>query len=237
MTEALYLDNAYLKEWTATIESVKDGKYIVLDKTAFYPKGGGQPYDKGTISKDGESYKVEYVGKFSGKISHEVDKDGLKKDDQVKCQLDWERRYNLMKMHTAAHILSNIIYNRFDAKITGNQLGVDKTRMDFSMEEYAPEKYQEVIEKANQIIKKDLQVSVYYISREDIKDHPELNRLTVGLPKNIERIRVVKIGNIDEQADGGTHVNHLGEIGKIELLKTDNKGKDNRRIYFSLKNQ
>ncbi|TXT59882.1 MAG: Alanyl-tRNA editing protein AlaX-M [Promethearchaeota archaeon] len=237
MTEALYLDNAYLKEWNATIESVKDGKYIVLDKTAFYPKGGGQPYDKGTISKEGETYNVEYVGKFSGKISHEVDKDGLKKGDQVKCQLDWERRYNLMKMHTAAHILSNIIYNRFDAKITGNQLGVDKTRMDFSMEEYVPEKYQKVIEKANQIIEKDLPVSVYYISREDIKEHPELNRLTVGLPKNIKRIRVVKIGNIDEQADGGTHVNHLGEIGKIKLLKTDNKGKDNRRIYFSLKNQ
>jgi misacylated tRNA(Ala) deacylase len=234
MTDALYFEDAYLKKWSATVESVKDGKYIVLDQTAFYPKGGGQPYDKGSIIKNGESYNVVYVGKFSGKISHEVDKGGLKKGDKVECNLNWERRYALMRAHTAAHLISNIIYNRFDSKITGNRLGVEKSRMDFSMENYDPEKLENVIEEANKIIERDLPVKIYYISRDEIKENPELNRLTVGIPKSVKKVRVVKIGDIDEQADGGTHVKHLSEIGRIKLLKTENKGKNNRRLYFTL---
>ncbi len=234
MTDALYFEDAYLKEWSANVESVKDGKYIVLDQTAFYPKGGGQPYDKGNIIKNGESFNVVYVGKFSGEISHEVDKKGLKKGDIVECKLNWDRRYALMRAHTAAHLISNIIYNRFGSKITGNRLGVEKSRMDFSMENYDPEKLKEVIKEVNNIIDRDLAVKIYYISRDEIKENPELNRLTVGIPKSVKRVRVVKIGEIDEQADGGTHVKHLSEVGRIKLLKTENKGKNNRRLYFTL---
>jgi misacylated tRNA(Ala) deacylase len=106
--------------------------------------------------------------------------------------------------------------------------------MDFSMENYNPEKLEEVIEETNNIIERDLPVKIYYISRDEIKENPELNRLTVGIPKSVKKVRVVKIGDIDEQADGGTHVKHLSEIGRVKLLKTENKGKNNRRLYFTL---
>jgi len=235
MTEALYMNDSYLKKWDAKIISVKDGKYIILDKTAFYPKGGGQPWDEGYIMKNGEQFKVVYVGKFSGDISHEVDKPGLKEGDMVSCELDWERRYTYMRYHTASHLISNILYRRADAKITGNQIEMDKTRMDFSMVDYSPDKLKQFVDEANEIIKKNLPVSVDYMSRTEVLNKPELARLAMGLPGDIKEFRIVKIGDIDEQVDGGTHVKNLTEIGEIEVTKTVNKGKNNRRMYFVLK--
>ncbi len=234
MARALYMDDSYLKSWNAKVVSVADDKYVVLDKTAFYPKGGGQPSDEGFIIKDNQKFKVVYVGKFSGKISHEVDKPGLKEGEQVSCELDWERRYTFMRYHTASHLISNILYRRADAKITGNQIELDKTRMDFSMQDYSPEKLRTFVEEANNIIEKDLPITIDYMAREEVLGKPELARLAVGLPKNIKEFRIVRIGDIDEQVDGGTHINHLKEIGKIEVTKTVNKGKSNRRMYFIL---
>ena len=140
-----------------------------------------------------------------------------------------------MRHHTACHLLSNILYKKTDAKITGNQIETDKSRMDFSMTDYSPEKLRDFVEEANVIIEKDLPVSVDYMTRDDVMEKPELARLAIGLPKNITEFRIVRIGDIDEQVDGGTHVNHLGEIGTIEMIKTVNKGKNNRRMYFILK--
>jgi misacylated tRNA(Ala) deacylase len=235
MPRALYMDDSYLKSWDTKVTSVKDGKYITLDTTAFYPKGGGQLWDEGYIIKGNEKFKVVYVGKFSGKISHEVDKSGLKEGDEVSCELDWERRYTYMRYHTASRLISNILYRRANAKITGNQIELYKTRMDFSMKDYSPDKLRTYVDEANQIIEQDLPITVDYMSRENVLGKPELARLAVGLPDNIKEFRIVKIGDIDEQVDGGTHINHLKEIGKIEITKTVNKGKDNRRIYFILK--
>ncbi len=235
MARALYMDDSYLKSWNATVTSVTDEKFIVLDTSAFYPKGGGQPWDEGFIIKGNEKYRVVYVGKFSGNISHEVDKPGLKEGDEVSCELDWERRYTFMRHHTASHLISNILYNRADAKITGNQIEMDKARMDFSMIDYSPEKLRAYVEEANNYIEQDAPIAVEYMSREEVLGKPELARLAVGLPKNISEFRIVKIGSIDTQVDGGTHVNNLSEIGKIEVIKTVNKGKNNRRMYFVLK--
>ncbi|TFG26229.1 MAG: alanyl-tRNA editing protein [Promethearchaeota archaeon] len=235
MTEALYMNDSYLKKWTAKIVNVKDDKYIVLDKTAFYPQGGGQPWDEGYIIKNGQKFKIIYVGKFSGKISHEVEKPGLKEGDEVTCELNWNRRYTFMRYHTACHLISNVLYKHTNAKITGNQIELDKTRIDFSMEDYSPEKLKAFVEEANNIIESDLTVTIDYKTREEVLKNPELARLTKGLPKAIKKLRIIKIGNIDEQVDGGTHVNHLKEIGKIEIIKTANKGKNNRRMYFILK--
>lgn len=229
------MDDSYLKSWNAKVTSVKDGKFIVLDKTAFYPKGGGQNWDEGFIIKDDEKFKVVYVGKFSGEISHEVDKPGLQKGDEVSCELDWNRRYAYMRYHTASHLISNILYRKADAKITGNQIEMDKTRMDFSMVDYSPEKLRVYVDEANDIIEQNLPISVDYMSRQEVLGKPELARLAVGLPENLKEFRIVKIGDIDKQVDGGTHVNHLSEIGKIEIIKTVNKGKNNRRMYFILK--
>jgi misacylated tRNA(Ala) deacylase len=235
MMEALYMNDSYLKSWTAKVISVKDGQFVVLDKTAFYPNGGGQPWDEGYIYKNDEKFKVVYVGKFSGNISHEVDKVGLKEGDEVFCELDWKRRYTLMRHHTAAHLLSAIIFKKFNAKITGNQLGIDKSRMDFSMKDYSIEKLHASVNEANEIIEKDLSITTYNIAREEALQKAELTHLAKGLPENVKEVRIVKIGNVDEQADAGTHVKHLKEIGQIQLLKTDNKGKNNRRMYFILK--
>ncbi|MEJ2293944.1 MAG: alanyl-tRNA editing protein [Candidatus Lokiarchaeota archaeon] len=234
MTDALYMNDAYLKEWDANIVKVKDDKYVVLDKSAFYPRGGGQPCDEGSISRNQDIFKVIYVGKFSGDISHEVDKPGLKIGDKVHCKLDWERRYTFMRYHTASHLLSNILYSKADAKITGNQIGLDKTRMDFSMEDYAPEKLINFVDEANRIIVKDAPITIDYMSRDEVMGKPELARLAMGLPEKIKEFRIVKIGDIDEQVDGGTHIKNLSEIGKIEVIKTVNKGKNNRRVYFVL---
>lgn len=236
MARALYMDDSYLKSWNAKVVSVSDNKYVVLDRTAFYPKGGGQPCDTGMIlSKDNQKFKVVYVGKFSGKISHEVDKPGLKEGDEVQCEIDWERRYTYMRYHTASHLISNILYKRADAKITGNQIELDKTRMDFSMQDYSPEKLRAFVEEANNIIEQDLPITIDYMTRDEVLGKPELARLAIGLPEKIKEFRIVRIGNIDEQVDGGTHISHLKEIGKIEVSKTVNKGKNNRRMYFILK--
>lgn len=235
MTDALYMNDSYLKEWEAKILKVTDEKFILLDKTAFYPKSGGQPWDEGIITKNGENFKVVYVGKFSGEISHEVDKSGLFEGDLVSCEIDWDRRYKYMRSHTACHLISNILYRKANAKITGNQIGLEKNRMDFSMENYSPEKLKAFLDEANEIIQQDLPVTVDYMTREDVLKKPELARLAVGLPKNLQEFRIVRIGNIDEQVDGGTHINHLKEIGTIELTKTVNKGAKNRRMYFTIK--
>jgi len=235
MTEALYMKDAYLKKWEAKVVSVKDDKFIVLDKTAFYPKGGGQPWDEGFIIKDGEKFKVVYVGKFAGEISHEVEKPGLKEGEHVSCEIDWERRYTYMRYHTACHLVSNVLYRKANAKITGNQIELNKARMDFSMEDYSPEKLLIFVEESNEIIKKNLPITIETMSRAAVLEEPELARLAVGLPKNLQEFRIVKIGDIDKQVDGGTHVNSLNEIGKIEMTKTINKGKSNRRLYFILK--
>ncbi|MBY8988389.1 MAG: alanyl-tRNA editing protein [Candidatus Lokiarchaeota archaeon] len=235
MTEALYMKDSYLKKWDAKVVAVKDDKYVILDKTAFYPKGGGQPWDEGYLNKDTEKYKIVYVGKFSGEISHEVEIPGLKKGDIVSCELDWERRYTYMRYHTACHLVSNLLFRRANAKITGNQIELDKARMDFSMEDYSPEKLRTYIEESNEIIKQDLPVTIETMSRADVLKEPELARLAIGLPKDLQEFRIVKIGDIDKQVDGGTHVNTLLEIGEIEMTKTVNKGKNNRRLYFILK--
>jgi len=226
MTDALYMSDSYLKKWDAKVVDVKDGKYITLNQTAFYPKGGGQPWDEGYIIKNGEKFKVVYVGKFAGEISHEVDKPGLQEGDTVSCEIDWERRYTYMRYHTACHLVSNLLFRRANAKITGNQIELDKARMDFSMEDYSPEKLRTFVKESNEIIKQNLPITIETMSRAAVLEEPELARLAVGLPKNLQEFRIVKIGEIDKQVDGG---------GEIEIIKTVNKGKNNRRLYFVLK--
>lgn len=234
--EELYLKDSYLKEFTSTVKEVTDGKFIVLDQTAFYPASGGQPYDEGVmVNEHGEKFKVIYVGKFSGKISHEVDKLGLKIGDKVECKIDWDRRYKLMRLHTATHILSEVLYREESAIITGGQMGLEKSRMDFSLENYDLEKIKSHIDKANEIIGKDLPVSVEFLPREEAMKLPKLSKLAKGISDSLKIIRIVNIGDFDVQADGGTHVKSTKEIGKLEFMRCDNKGKNNRRVYYKLK--
>ena len=215
----LYLNDPYLREWDAKVQDVGKEKYIVLDKTAFYPQGGGQPHDTGVMVSGGKEYTVVFVGKFSGQISHEVDTPGLKAGDKVSCKLDWDRRYRLMRMHTAAHLISQALHVETGAFITGNQLGLEKSRIDYSLEDYDPEKLNEYEKKVNGVIEKNLEITFKNVSREDALKDPTLFKLAKGFPEEIREIRIVSIGDYDIQADGGCHVKTTREVGKIRFLK------------------
>ena len=234
MAKALYLEDSYLKECDSTIVSVKDGKYVVLDQTIFYPKGGGQPWDTGKIIKEKEVINVVYVGKFSGEISHEVDWAGLKDGDRVHCTLNWDRRYRLMRSHTAAHVFASLLCTGTGALVTGNQLEEDKIRFDFSLEKFEPEILEEYIGKANELFRKDIPVKWYELPREEALKIPGVIKMAEAFPPDIPRLRIVEVVGVDKQADGGTHVRNLREVGQIKALKTENKGKNNRRVYFTL---
>ena len=237
MSKALYLDDSYLKEFEAEVVSVKDGKYVVLDKTAFYPKSGGQPHDTGTFTRisDNKEFNVVFAGKFSGEISHEVSEEGLQQRDKIKARIDWDKRYKLMRMHTAAHILSGVFHKESGALITGNQLDLEKSRIDFSLENFDREKMNDYFIKSNELVEKDLQINIYTIPREEAEKDDAMFKLAKALPSSIKDIRVVEILHFNKKADGGTHVKSLKEVGEIEFLKAENKGKNNRRVYFTLK--
>ncbi len=234
MTQLLYQNDSYLKEAEATVQEV-NGKFIILDKSIFIPVAGGLPNDEGTLKKEDEVYKVVYAIKKDDNVSLEVDKEGLKKNDKVHCKLDLERRYKIMQYHTAVHALSSIIHNNTSAMITGNQISLDKARIDFSLENYNPERIKDFIEETNERLKTNQEVTTYFLTREAALKKPKLVKLAKGLIEDIEEIRIVKIGDIDEQADGGPHVKNTSEVPEIEFLKTENKGKNNRRLYFKLK--
>lgn len=228
----LYFDDCYLKEFTSRIVSVKDDKYIVLENTAFYPTSGGQPYDTGAFICNGQEYPVTFVGKFDGAISHQVDKPGLKVGDTVTGKINWQRRHKLMRSHTSAHIVSTILHKKVGALIAGNQLEEDKVRIDFNTENYDVEQLKQAITEANEIIKKEIPLKVYYIKREVAEKDPRFTKLAKGLPQGIPELRVVEIEGFDRQADGGTHVKSTAEVGTLEFLKSENKGRDNRRVYY-----
>ena len=234
MTRALFLEDSYLKECDARVVSVKDGKYLVLDQTVFYPKGGGQPCDTGKISNGDNAYTVVYVGKFSGEISHEVDRSGLRQGDDVHCVLDWERRYRLMRSHTAAHLFASLLCTGTGALVTGNQLEQDKIRFDFSLDKFDPEILRSYVDKTNDLLREDISVKSYELPREEALKIPGIVKMAEAFPPDIPRLRIVEIVGVDEQADGGTHVRNLREVGQIRVLKTENKGKQNRRVYFTL---
>jgi misacylated tRNA(Ala) deacylase len=234
VTKALFLADSYLKECDALVVSVTEGKFIVLDQTVFYAKGGGQPNDTGKIVKGSETFNVVYVGKFSGEISHEVDHPGLAVGDKVRCVLNWERRYKLMRSHTAAHVFASLLNKGTGALITGNQLEEDHVRFDFSLEAFDKDLLKAYLDKANELFVKDILVKWYELPREEALKIPGVVKMAGAFPPDIPVLRIVEVEGVDRQADGGTHVRNLREVGKIELVKTENKGKNNRRIYFKV---
>ena len=235
MKNALYMDNSYVKEFEAVVESVKDYKYIVLNQTAFYPLGGGVSCDNGVLIKDNEEFPVIYVAKFNEIISHEVSKAGLKAGDKVVGKIDWERRYKLMKLHTTAHILAAVFHTKGKAQITGNQIETEKSRMDFSLENFDRNMVDEYFKIANNLVQNDAPVKISYMKREEVLKIPDMVKLANKMPPDVGILRIVEIEGIDKQADGGCHVNSIKEIGKIYLIKVENKGKSNRRVYFDVR--
>jgi misacylated tRNA(Ala) deacylase len=234
MTKALYMEDSYMKECKATVAKVTDNKYVVLDQTIFYPNAGGQPNDTGRIIKGDEEFIVDFVKKLGNEISHEIDHPGLSVGDNVKCVIDWQRRHKLMRYHTAAHLLSAIIFRDTGAKITGNQLAEDKGRIDFSLATFDKEKLKSYEHEFNRWTEKKSPVKIYNLPKEEAFRIESIFRLKNVLPDTVKEIRVIEIQGVDKQACGGTHVKDIAEIGKIRITETVNKGKDNRRVYFVL---
>jgi len=236
MSNALYMTDCYLKEFDANVVSVKDDKFVVLDRTAFYPNSGGQPYDTGKmIADEGTEHRVVFVGKFDGEISHEVDKPGLKPGDHVHCIIDWERRYKHMRMHTAAHVISIIIEKDAGALITGNQLGLDKSRIDFDLKDFDRNAFDNYIAEANKMIAEKRNVHLYLLPRDEAeKKVARFTNLAKGFPPEIRDVRLVEIEGVTIEACGGTHLRNIGEINGVRIVKMENKGATRRRLYFEL---
>jgi len=231
MSEPIYLKDCNIKEFDAKVIFVEENK-VELDRTAFYPRSGGVAHDTGYLIKNGKTYQVVEVLKEGNRIIHILNEKGLQVNDLVHGVINWERRRMLMRMHTSAHLLSAIFYNKLGAKITGNQIDFDKSRIDFSLESFDRALIESLIEEANRIIEKDAQIKIYFLKREEALKIPGLVKLAEAQPPDVETLRIVEIEGIDIQADGGCHVSRLKEIGKIVLLKLENKGKANRRIYY-----
>ncbi len=236
MTKTLYLEDSYKRECDAVVLEIADHG-VVLDQTIFYPRGGGQPCDTGRMVFPDRESRVLNVMKKEGRIIHELEAgtQDAKAGDRVHLVLDWERRYRHMRMHTAAHVLGSTMYNDMGVLITGNELGEDRTRFDFNTENFDRALFDSIVKKVNGLLAQDVELKVYSLPRDEAMKIPGVVKLANALPPSITELRIVEIPGIDVQADGGTHVRNLKEVGQIELLKLENKGKTNRRIYFALK--
>ncbi|MBC7091491.1 MAG: alanyl-tRNA editing protein [Nitrososphaeria archaeon] len=233
MTNLLYMDDSYMKEFEAKVLEIF-GEEVVLDQTAFYPRGGGLPEDTGVIVKGQETYLVDRVRKEVDKVFHHVCSTGLHVGDMVRGVIDWERRYTIMRMHTGLHALASVFNRKTGALITGNQVGTDISRLDVNIERFDRMLIEEVFLETNEELSKNRNIKIYYLSREDAFKIPGIVKLAEVMPPNIEKLRIVEIEGLDVQADGGPHVSNTREVGILKLVRVENKGKNNRRVYFSL---
>jgi misacylated tRNA(Ala) deacylase len=234
MTELLYATDAYSKEFDAVVEDVRDGG-VVLDRTAFYATGGGQPNDTGVLRWDGGECRVVDVKKQGGEVLHKVDGEPPPVGTTVHGAIDWERRYALMRHHTALHVLCGVIYKLYGALVTGGQMYLDRARMDFALEDLSPERLARIEQEANRLMAEGHPIVVKTLPREEAFQIPDLIRTNINLlPPGIQEVRVIDIVGIDQQADGGTHVHDTREVGQIRITKTENKGRINKRLEIAL---
>ena len=232
VTELLYLRDAYLKTFEATVVDVDaDGGRLALDRTAFYPTGGGQPHDTGTLG----GLAVTAVSKEGALVWHTVEGGLPAVGDGVVGEVDWDRRYALMRTHTALHVLCGVIWNEYGKAVTGGDMQPLSARMDFEFDPL-PEGFGSTVEKrVNDELASGRPIEVGFLPRRDALADADLIRTKVNLiPESVEEIRVVDIVGLDKQADGGTHVRTTDEVGRIRVVKTESKGKANKRIRIEV---
>jgi misacylated tRNA(Ala) deacylase len=235
MTEELFLDDSYLREFDARVVKLA-GREVILDRTAFYPGGGGQPPDKGTLGAGPVRASVVDARREGGDVVHVLDNPIPDTVQELRGELDWERRFAHMRHHTALHALSGVIWEHFGAKVTGGQMRADRARMDFSFPgEWTVEVVGEIERLTNEALAEERPVKVYELPREEALENPDLIRTQVNLvPERVKRIRIVEIEGLDTQADGGTHVANTREVGRMEITAHKSKGRQNKRIEFIL---
>ena len=226
----LFIEDSYLKDFDATILNIDSNK-IILDRTAFYAKSGGQPGDIGKITLNGKEINIiDTVYDNKQNILHVCENSNdLKIDEKIKGKINWEIRYKHMRMHTALHLLCSLI--PYD--VTGGQISYEKSRLDFNADDKIEK--EEIENNINQLVKDDHEISYQWITLEELDNQPDLVRtMSVKPPRTNNKIRLVKIGSIDLQPCGGTHVKKTKEIGNIRIGKIENKGKMNRRVNLSI---
>jgi misacylated tRNA(Ala) deacylase len=237
MTEKLYWRDMYQKEFEARVVKVL-GNSVVLDRTCFYPTGGGEPNDTGRLMINGAEYGITDVKKEGEEITHYSGTAfNAKAGDAVRGVIDWDRRYAYMRLHTAIHLLDAVVEKFYaSGMITGGQIYDDRARIDIDMQGLNREKLQEILDKTNSIAREGREVVARMISREEALKDPRLARTEPGkaLINSLDSIRVVEIVGLDEQADGGMHVRNTSEIGAITLSKYENKGSHNKRVEITL---
>jgi len=230
LTRRLYWQDMYSREFDAKVESV-DGTRVVLDQTAFNPRGGGLVSDTGTLG----GQNVLEVVKEGEQIFHVLEAPpAFGPGEVVHGVLDWDRRFRIMRMHTSAHILSAVVNRETGALITGNQISPDQSRVDFSLDDFDKGKIASYVDKVNEAVARGLEVKTYFMKREEALTNPGFVKLANAMPPADDMLRIVEIGDVDTQADGGVHVKNTSEIGRVVGLKTENKGKSNRRLYFTV---
>jgi misacylated tRNA(Ala) deacylase len=234
MTELLYLTDAYVQNFAAVVTAVTDNG-VILDKTAFYPGGGGQPNDVGTLSAGEQTWNVTKVKKVDGDVVHFVEGEPPSVGTAVTGQLDWERRYQLMRTHTAMHILCGVVWRDYGASVTGGNMDPLKGRMDFEFETMQQELVAEIETAVNKEVEAARETRVQILPREEAFQIPDLIRTKINLlPEGISEVRTVELVGLDLQADGGTHVKNTSEVGPMRITDYKSKGKINKRIYVKL---
>lgn len=234
-TTLLYMDDSYATDFSATVVDVND-EGIVLDQTLFYPTGGGQPHDTGVLNAEDRTWRVLNVRKRGPSVVHAVAGDELPNvGDSLTGSIDWDRRYKLMRTHTALHALCGVIFKEYGASVTGANIQLDKARMDFELEDLDPERVSHVEERVNEELRANRTVMWRTLPREEAFQIPDLIRTKINLlPPQIAEVRVVEIEGLDLQADGGTHVRNTSEVGQIRVIGTRSKGRSNKRIEIEL---
>ena len=235
VTELLYLRDAYATKFDARVAAV-DGQRIALDRTLFYPTGGGQPHDTGRLSGSFGSASVVDVRKEGDDVWHALDGGTVPSlGDTVTGEIDWERRHALMRTHTALHILCGVIWNEWGVPVTGGNMEPLAARMDFEFDPLPDGFAQAVEQRVNDAITADHRIEVSFLPRGVAVTDEDLIRTKVSLiPESVSEIRVVDIVGLDKQADGGTHVATTSEVGGVRVLKTESKGKGNKRIRIEI---
>ena len=232
-------EGTYTKEFEAKVEATFPG-IIELEKTAFYPLGGGQPADIGTISwSEGEANVTDVRKK--NRIRHIVEGDLPEVGDLVNGNIDWSRRYSHMRMHTSQHLVSAVVNEVYGSDTVGNQIGQEKSRIDFKPLKINKNELNEIEDKVNDYISKDLEVTISEELRSNLENNPDIrSSMSSGLwkmlPKSVTQLRVITIGNIDVCPCAGTHVKSLKEIGNVSFIKRDNKGAEKLRLTYNLSN-
>ena len=235
MTDILCYQDSYLKTFDATVTAVTN-RGVVLDRTAFYPGGGGQPADSGTLAADGVDYAVKRIRRNSGQYVHEIDGDERPEvGAQISGAVDWDRRYQLMRTHTALHILCGVVWRDYGAQVTGGNMEPLKARMDFELESMSSDFAERVDELINGEVAAERDIHVSVLPREEAFKIPDLIRTKINLlPPQIAEVRIIDIEGLDLQADGGTHVANTREVGRIHVVGHESKGRINKRLRISV---